>query len=498
MSAVRARTLVQQALSLNTRSLGRRVATGASFQFLGILLRTLLTLGSTAILARLLKPADFGFIAMATVVTEFAALFGAFGFTNVLIQRRRISRLQLDTVFWATLGVGGLLALVVALLSLGSHLLFPAPEVAPLLRALCLCFVLNSLNAVPWVVLSRLLRFRTEFVINICTVTIRILAAVLAGFFGLGVWSLVVGALIGALANALLCFLCVPYRPRLRFQGSFLRGTWRTSGGYFGNTALYYINTNLDVLLIGRGLGATALGYYQNARSLTDEIRARIAMPIQHVLFPAFSAVQGEPERFRSMVLRSARLLAAIVIPIGVGVSANARELVSVLYGSQWLAMVPVMSLFGLSAALRASTAIASPLFNASNRVGLALRYNVVATLLLILAVLLTMPMGIGAVAAGVALSSLYSLLSLRAAFGLIGLGWQALRDTLAAPALASALFWLGTWGLRELRWTERSGLMLLAHVGFGAAIYLMALHLLDRRYWHEFKQALAQLRGKS
>ena len=108
-----AKNLVRSAFVLNSDDLGRRVVSGAGYKFLGIALRTAITIGSTAILARLLSPADFGYIAMATVITEFAGLFGAFGFTNVLIQRRVISRLQLDTVFWATLAVGIVLAGVV-------------------------------------------------------------------------------------------------------------------------------------------------------------------------------------------------------------------------------------------------------------------------------------------------------------------------------------------------------------------------------------------------
>ena len=67
---------LRQSLSLSSHGVGRRVAGGVGFQLLGIGLRTLLTFGSTAFLARLLTPADFGYVAMATVVTEFAALMG--------------------------------------------------------------------------------------------------------------------------------------------------------------------------------------------------------------------------------------------------------------------------------------------------------------------------------------------------------------------------------------------------------------------------------------
>ena len=99
-------TLVQRAFSPSSDNLGRRVVDSAAFTFLGIAIRTGITLGSMAILARLLTPADFGHIAMATVVTELAALFANFGFGYILIQRSKIARIQIDTMFWAALWAG--------------------------------------------------------------------------------------------------------------------------------------------------------------------------------------------------------------------------------------------------------------------------------------------------------------------------------------------------------------------------------------------------------
>ncbi|EGJ09800.1 lipopolysaccharide biosynthesis protein [Rubrivivax benzoatilyticus] len=490
-------SLLRRSFALRSDDLGRRVVGGAGYQFLGIGLRTLLTLGSTAILARLLSPSDFGYVAMATVVTEFAGLLGAFGFANVLIQRRVINRLQLDTVFWASMAIGTVLGLFVFAASFGAGLLFDDPTVGPLLRVMALNFVIGSATTVPSVVLARLMRFKANFWINMLTVVIRTVAAVACAFAGLGMWSLVIGALVGTVANTALYFACAPYLPRWRYHGAFIARTWRTSAGYFGNTALYYVNMNLDLLLIGRQLGAAPLGYYQNARSLTEEIRGRIAMPIQQVLFPAFSALQADPERFRQLVLRAGRLLAAVVVPIGFGVSANAQELVLVLYGEQWRAMIPVMAMFGLSAALRAGTAIASPLFNANDRVGLAFRYNAAGTVLTIAGVLAAMPFGIEVVAASVALTSLYVLLPARTAFGLIGLGSRHLLQVLGPPVAAAALMWLATSALRAT-WTAPPALALALHVGAGAVVYLVALHLLARQFLQDFRQAFALLRSRA
>jgi PST family polysaccharide transporter len=251
---------------------------------------------------------------------------------------------------------------------------------------------------------------------------------------------------------------------------------------------------NLDLLMIGRHLGAAPLGFYQNARSLTDEIRGRIAMPMQHVLFPAFSALQDDRPRFQQLVLRAGRLVAVVVVPVGFGVSANAQELVLVLYGAQWQPMVPVMAMFGLCAVLRAGTAIGSPLFNANNRVGLAFRYNAIGAVLTVGAVLVAVPHGIEAVAGAVALASLYSLVSLRAALGLIGLGARHVVQILGAPIAASLVMWAAIEGLRSLAWTNAPGTMLLAHVAAGGALYLALLLAIAPQFGRDLREALRLL----
>ncbi len=494
----RPRTLVRSAYRLDASGLGARVVSGAGFQFLGIVMRTLITIGSTAVLARLLSPSDFGYLAMATVVTEFAALFGNFGFANVLIQRQRISRMQLETVFWASVLLGSALALIVFAASYFIDLLFPDPLVGQLLRWLCLSFPIAGLSAYAWVVLARLMRFRTEFWIQMSSNAIRAVVAVALAYAGAGVWSLVAGALTGVVINVVLSFIWVPFLPRLRMNLGFLKSIWRTSGGYFGNGFLYYVAMNVDLLLIGRALGAAPLGFYQNARSLTDEIRARIAMPIQHVLFPAFSALQQDLPRFQSLVLRSGRMLAAVVIPVGFGVSANAPELVLTLYGEQWRSMTPVMAMFGLSAAMRASTAIASPLFNATDRVGLALKYNIAFTVMQLAGVAWSLPYGIEAVANTVAALTLFALLTFWQALTLIGLGLRHVGQVLLAPALASGLMWLATAAARShtSAWTQSAPALLLLHVVLGAAVYLLCLHLISRQYLRDLLDLLGRFKG--
>lgn len=491
---------VSQALVLNSGNLGQRVVSGASFTLLGIALRTGITIGSMAVLARLLTPADFGFIAMATVVTEFAGLLGSFGFANILVQRARITRLQLDTIFWAALGIGSLIAAVIFALSFATGWLFNSDTVGGLLRVMCLTFVFGSLTTVHEAILARLMWFRLDFYVQIASIVVRSVVAILFALWGHGVWSLVAGPVVAAVVTALVLFAITRYVPRWRFDMRYLAATWKTSSSYLGNTILYYLNMNVDLMLIGRSLGASQLGFYQNARSLTDEVRGRIAMPLQRVLFPAFSAIQHDPERLRQSVRRSGRLLAAIICPVGMGLAAVAEEIVPVLYGEQWLAMIPILSLLGLSAALRGSTATGSSLFNAQNKVELAFRYNLGATVLLLASVILALPHGLDVVAMAIAANSLVSVLIFRVAIGLIGMDNRDLLHILARPLGAAALMWLAIAALRpELvsqGWSPAGRLV--ASIATGAASYALLLHLSSRQYYADFRDLAGRLLKKT
>jgi len=491
--------LVRRAFLLSADNLSQRVASGASYQILGVASRIVVTIGSVAVLARLLSPSDFGLVAMATVVTEFAALFANVGLTSVLVQRRRINRLQLDTVFWASVGIGLLLTLGVAAAASFSRYLFADDRIGSLLIALSPSFLLSSLYAIPTVVLTRLLRFRTEFGLQIATAATRALTSIAFAWAGFGVWSLVAGALTGSLMQAVLALVLVPFWPRRRFSWSYLQSTWRRSAGYFGNGLLHYANTNFDVLVIGRGLGATSLGYYQNARTLTDEVRGRLAVPLQRVLFPAFSTLQGDTDKLRYFVRRGTTMLAAIVIPISFGISANAAELVSVLYGQKWLPMTFILQMFGLSAGFRAVAAVSTSLFHACDRVGLSLRYNVVGTIIMIVTVVLAVPYGVNAVAAAMAAASLYWLITFRIGISLVGLRTKDALVILGPATAASAAMWLSIAAARgSMHEWLGTNWVLLPQVLVGAVVYVVLLSVLAPTCVRDYLMLMQRALGRS
>jgi PST family polysaccharide transporter len=178
-----------------------------------------------------------------------------------------------------------------------------------------------------------------------------------------------------------------------------------------------------------------------------------------------------------------------VVIPVGIGASAIAPELVPVLYGDKWVAMVPIVTMLGLSTAVRGSVAVAAPIFNATDRVGLALAYGIVGTFLAAAAVAAGLRFGIDVVSAAVAVASLYSVIVFRAGIGLIGLGWRVVGSVLVPPLLAALVMWVAV-ALSRMYMTGAiggAGIRMVAHILLGAAVYGIVLHMASREYLREF-----------
>ena len=88
--------------------------------------------------------------------------------------------------------------------------------------------------------------------------------------------------------------------------------------------------------MIGRVLGAAALGTYTLATTVILMPFARIAAPLQQVFFPAFSRMSDDRERMADIWIRATRLVGAISIPALVGLVIVAPEFVDLVLGQRW------------------------------------------------------------------------------------------------------------------------------------------------------------------
>lgn len=495
----RSRTRLQQSFRLSNRNVGRRAAHGALMAGLSSVLRAVLTIGATAVLARVLSPEDFGLAAMASLVYEMIALLGSFGFTAALVRSERLARIDLDTAFWLSILVGVGLGVMLLAASPAVGVIFGEERVVPLVAALAILPLLEFGGVVQSATISRLMLFRLDLFVQLSHIAVRSTAAILFAWSGFGVWSLILGGVVGRFAGVLISWVAVPYLPRFRFSRRFLDRSLSFSTKLFANNLIWYVQTNVDYFIVGRFLGPSSLGFYQAGYRLADEVKNRVIGPLQKVLFPAFATLRNDPGRQADAYLRAVRILAVILAPIGLGMSAVSPDVVQILYGNGWERVATVMSLLGPFVVFRA--ALGTPttsLLMARDMMDVSIRLQSYALLLTAGFALAGIAWGIVGVAIGIAGSALaWMPLVMRLLRERLGVPARELLQALGLPFLAGLLMFVAVSSVGHLTGVESlsrpSRLVLLAL--FGAMVYSVVLWTIARPHVMQLRAAIGAMR---
>jgi O-antigen/teichoic acid export membrane protein len=256
----------------------------------------------------------------------------------------------------------------------------------------------------------------------------------------------------------------------------------RDLGGYganvFGARLLFFVNRNADRILIGRFAGAAALGAYTVAYNLMLTPLSQISLPLQQVLFPAFSRM-ADAQRIAAAWLRANRLVGALTIPGMLGLIVVAPEFVALVLGEKWSSAIPVLQVLAWVGLLQSLQGLNSGVLQAMDRTGTLLRYSGVVVVASLVAVVAGLPFGILGVSIAYAISSTlvepyYTWLTARSVH--ISL-WSVVKTFRGIGTAALAMMG-AVAGLRELLigWEAPAGLRLPLLIMAGAAVYLPLL----------------------
>ena len=469
-------------LSVEGRSLTMVASRGVLWSGINVVAKSLVRFITTALLARVLLPEDFGILGMALMVNEMVNLLGGLSLGQALIQKRSINERHVHTMFWANLLVGVVLAAGLLLAAPAASAFFHNDRVGPVVMAMSLNFLLTSAGGVHRVLLTRQLQFRRFSILNITSTVVRSVVSLTLVYGGAGLWGVVAGILAERATALVLLAVMVPWRPRLEFHREAFQDLFRFSRNLYADNFARYFNTNTDFLLTGRLLGASALGFYQLAYNLPHIVLTHISETISEVLFPIYCKVQDDHARFRRGFSTTVAFISLVTFPCMAGLAVIAPEFVRVAYGAKWATAIVPMQVLCLAAAANSVFDPIGSLCHSKGRPDIGLRWNLFMLPLTVAALMLASRWGVTGIAAAMSGLALCSLLCVAFAIRLVDL---RLSDYLRAltPALggslvmALALLILRWW--LTLRWPGVSDVAALAvYVPIGIAVYLAAIWL--------------------
>jgi lipopolysaccharide exporter len=332
-------------------SLRARATTALTWSWLQAGAGAILQFATTAIMVRLLVPADFGVVALATVFVRFLAYFSQMGFGVAIVQRAEVRSDELSGLTTLSVAIG--LAFTALAMALS---LFASGEVGPVLRVLAVTFAITGFSVVPYGVLRRELKNRELAVIEFLAQLLGTgVVAVGMAAMGAGVWSIVGGTLTQQTVIAAGSWFAVRRDTPLGFA----RPT-AASRGYldFGlrhssNTFLEFIFYNVEVLVIGQWFGTTTTGFYNRGYSLSHLGVEQVFSSVVRVLFPVLARLRGEPAKERAAFLAAFLLGGMFATGLCAAMYVSAPEIVAVMFGPKWTATIPIIRVFAIAVPFR-------------------------------------------------------------------------------------------------------------------------------------------------
>ena len=437
---------------------------------------------ATFLVIRILSPADYGLVAMSTVVLTLLSLVNGYGFANAVIQRREVTPLMLRQLFGLLIVLNGTLALLQLAVAPFAARYYGQPIVADILRVQALLYLTNPFLALGYAILSRAMDFRRQAQVNVASALVGAATALGGALAGWGVWTLAIAplAMFGSRAAGMALAAKAWVRPSFDFRGASALATY---GGIVAlSQILYFVQTQSDIVVAGRTLDPHAVGLYTTALFLAQVFVNKAVPPLNEVAFSAYARVQDDPRALADGFLKSVRVIMLIAVPFCLGLAATAEPLVGAVLGAKWAETAPLLRTLALAMPFMTLHVLFAPATSALGRPGIATRAAALGAVLMPLAFLVGVQWG----APGIAMAWLLAYPVLTAATAawslpLIGVSARELGQALLAPVLAGIGMALGLVALDQIA----EPLPLLARLSLlvctGGAIYVTWLYFVAR-----------------
>lgn len=401
---------------------------------------------SNLVLTRLLTPADFGILALATFFYSLINLRPKSGIDQAFAHHPHSDASASGTFAALSLGAGlATFALALLVAPLLSFLHYDAPVILALL-VLAGVGVSDSIMGIAWVQLDKALLFTRVNLVTAVAFPLSYLPAFYLAFNGGGYWALLAQSatyailLLGGLWFTARRVLPEIWRERWAFS-KILARQFLHFGIFVGLTTIFAtLVYQFDNFLIGTFVGLDTLGYYDRAYRIAQWSSILVASVLTRTAFYAYSRLKQDTVRLTKTATMSLWIVTMIAVPIALAIFVSADELVLFLFGPKWLPSALFLRFLVVFAVLHPLLEDASVLFVAIGHPKRTTLITIFQAVTIVLAATpLTLRLGALGTAVGVGITFVVGLVATYY-FVRLTLPALSLRDAFGAPFVSLVL----------------------------------------------------------
>lgn len=364
------------------------------------------------ILARILMPEAYGILALVTVFVNLATVVVETGFGSSIIQKKEITKREIDIIFAFNLTISlllcGILWLVAPVIA-SFYTNYDAALLTKVIRIYALILPIGSVTSIQSAMVYRDMQFKKFFIVNILVILGSSTVGIVMALLGAGVWALIFQQLSAKLFLLIALLLAVSWKPRLNFRFKEAGSMFRFGGNILFNRLLNMLCNQMSSLVIGMQYNSDMLAFYSKGNTFPSIIATNTDYALQKVMFSAYSKVQDDTAKVRELMRKTICLSTFLLSPLMFGMLACSESFVRVVLTDKWLPCVPYMQIFCISFFLQPIGTTAAQALNGIGRSDLTLKLGVGTKIFGIAVVIFSVQLGVLPIALGVLLTNFLS-----------------------------------------------------------------------------------------
>lgn len=334
---------------------------------------------STLILARLLMPEDFGIVAIAAIMLQFANVLSNSGIRQYIPQKEEIDDEDVNTAWSIDISMK---------FTLWMLMLFSAPligafyendEVTTVIQVVSVVLFLRALQNPGMHLLRRDLSYNSIFWLLSWQKVIAFMFVITIAFMTHSYWAIIIGDIVFAVVGVVLSYMLHPFRPRFSLVKRVQQ--WAFTKWMFGRGILGFMRAQMDTLLVSKMFTIGELGTYNLIRGITIMPATDIITPSVEPLLVSFSRVRDNMKTLDHHLRVSLLTMFILIIPVCVVLAFYADAIVYVLLGEKWKDQGPLLANLTILLFTFSLGSILGNFYIALGKVKLIFYYNLVSLL---------------------------------------------------------------------------------------------------------------------
>lgn len=334
------------------------------------------------ILARVLDPHELGVFAVVMVVMAFVNLFVEQGLNEAIVQAQKITIPQLNTAFLINFTMAVLIYILLWFIAplIAAHL--KIAELTVILHVATLGMLVSAITLSQHAMLQRNFHYRWLATCALVSTTVSGAVAVTLALYGMGVWSLVVQALIAEIVSTVMLWSHPQWRFTFDLDFAGVRNLLRYGLNRLFTSLLDFANTRYIEIFLVAALGPVALGIYSVGVRANQALVQGLNWAVVGVVHNGFSRLAHDRSALIAAYYKAITFTAAFSVPIFFLLGAIAPEAIVVLFGSKWAGSAEVLRPMAFMAAIQSLESYNDIAFNALGKPSISLKIVIFRTLI--------------------------------------------------------------------------------------------------------------------